>query len=771
MFLLTFFKRYKLVFLITSFLFIAPFFWLKPGEMTLGGDDNLLFFYDPSTFLKSSVIYDVSAIGRGTITPHYYNFTYVTLLVFLKHLIPSSTIIISIFNGIKLAGGFVAIFLIIYEFTKGKDSGKNNISIAAGIISGIFYTVSLASFNTTIFWARTLTTHNQIFLNPIIFYLIFKFLLTHSYRYLCVALLMSFIYAPNFSLTSAPAFFAFYPLAFLFLFFYIKIVKKKSIPWKKVFVGILLFLGIQSFHLVGQVVNLLDRGSILNTTIFNKEEIEQAGVNYFAAVSGYGKASLNLLLPSENEFLKWLSFLGPSIVTVGFLLNRRKKEFLIISIFFIITFFLVTANITEIWLQLYKKLFYIPGFTMFRNFYTQWIWVFIFFYSLLFGFASYSILGKLKPYYRKIFFIFVFVVMITTSIPLISGDIILKTIVRGSNNVKTTFVMDPQYEKTLQFIRSLPDDGKILALPLTDYSYQVLYGKNGGAYEGTSTLAVLTRKYSFVGYQDFGHKGSYPYAEDIMKYSREKNYDRLLRIFNTMNIRYIFHNSDPKAYEKSFFAEPFGYMQTSMPKTQDEYKNFIQQFPFRQIYRNGPYFIYEIDKSVYNSTIFIPQGVYKSNQLSFDQDKAHAVFIDGSTCSKAELKKLCKDEYKPSPANINFRMINPTLYSVNIRQNDPVESILLVMQHTFHNGWKVVSDEKYIAEDAHFPVNGYANGWLLTKKDLPDKQVYTLFIKLDPQKYFWYGLSISVISLFIMFVLLISSFIKRVLSFLFKSIR
>lgn len=768
MLFLSFFKRYKLVFLITSFLFIAPFFWLKPGEMTLGGDDNLLFFYDPTTYLKNSVIYDVATIGKGTINPHYYNFSYVTFLVFIKHLIPSSTIIISIFNGIKLAGGFVGIFLIIYEFTKETDGKKNKTSIAAGIISGIFYTVSLASFNTTIFWAITLTTHNQIFLNPIIFYLIFKFLLTHSYRYLYVALLMSFIYAPNFALTSAPAFFAFYPLTFLFLFFYIKIVKKRPIPWKKVFVGILLFLGIQSFHLVGQVVNLLDKGSTLNTTIFNKEEIEQAGVNYFAAVSGYGKASLNLLLPSENQFLKWLSPLAPSIVIIGFLLNKRKKEFLIISIFFIITFFLVTANITEIWLQFYRKLFYIPGFTMFRNFYTQWIWVFIFFYSLLFGFSLHILFLRLKPLYVKLFCLLFFVILVITGIPLFLGWPVNKSIVRGSNNIKTSFIMDPNYEETLQFIRALPDDGKILVLPLTDFNYQVLYGKNGGAYVGMSTLAHLTRKYSFVGYQDFGWRDNYPYAEDIMKYSREKNYDRLLRIFSTLNIRYILHNSDPKAYEKSFSPGPFGYMQTSLPKTQDEYKDFIHHFPVREFYKKGSYVMYEINKSAYNPTIFIPDGAYQSNQLSFDEDKTHAVFIGGTICSKQEFKSLCMGEYKRPNVDITFNMIDPTLYAITVRQHEKINSMLLVMQHTFHSGWKLVSDEKYIAQNTHIPVNGYANGWFLTKKDIPNKQVYTLLIKSDPQKYFWYGLSISAISSFIIFVLIISPFIKRVVIVLFK---
>ena len=63
-----------------------------------------------------------------------------------------------------------------------------------------------------------------------------------------------------------------------------------------------------------------------------------------------------------------------------------------------------------------------------------------------------------------------------------------------SDNVRMTFAMDPKYEETLAFIRSLPDDGKILTLPLTDAYSQVLAGKNGGAYVGTSTISQLTGK-------------------------------------------------------------------------------------------------------------------------------------------------------------------------------------------------------------------------------------------------------------------------------------
>ena len=766
MFLLNFAKKYRLVLLITFILFIIPFFWLHPGEMDLGGDSSRLYFYDPVAFIKSTSIFDISAQGKGVVEPNYYYLPYVGLLAVLKFFTHSSTIIISLFNGVKLAGGFIAIYLIVRELLlEARGVNNKKLIYAAAILSGIFYIVSLDSIHMDFFWERAIMSHNQVFLNPLIFFLLLKFLLTHKYKFLWVSLIVSFIFAPNFGLTSAPPFFAFYPLALLFLLSFVKIFGKKPIPWKGVGIGLALFLGVHAFHLLAQAISLFDSGSFTNSKVFSKEEIEAGGVNYFSAVSPHGKAILNLLLPSGKQFLQWASFISPLIVIVGFLLNKgRKKEFLFISLFFVITFFLATANITNIGFEFYRKLFYIPGFSMFRNFYTQWMYIFLFFYSLLFGFAAYNILLRLKPNYAKLFYFLVFILLIITGMPLFSGEPINKSTIRGSDNVKGLFTMDPVYEKALKFIRYLPDDGKILVLPLTDNFRQVIYGKDGGAYEGPSTILHLTNKYSFVGYQHFGYGkdngNNLPYAEDIMRYSREKNYDKLLSIFTILNIRYVFHNSDPMVYEKGLYLSDYEYMQTSLPKTQDLYKDFLAHFPLHEIYKNGQYVIYEIDKSAYNPTIFIPEGIYESNQLSFDKEKTHAVFIEKKICEKQEFINICKGNYKAPKVNINFTMINPTLYAVTIRQKETVNDMLLVMQHTFNKGWKLVSDKKYIAENTHIPVNGYENGWVISGKDVPKNETYALFIKLDPQKYFWYGWSITGVCLALVIGLLIFSSVK-----------
>src|SRR5436190_1971371 len=104
-------KRNLWVLAITLLFFIIPFFWLKAGEMDLGGDSIRLYFFDPIRFIKSTSIYDISAVGKGLVEPNYYYLPYVALIALLKAAL-SSTSIINFFNGLKLAMSFLAIYLI-----------------------------------------------------------------------------------------------------------------------------------------------------------------------------------------------------------------------------------------------------------------------------------------------------------------------------------------------------------------------------------------------------------------------------------------------------------------------------------------------------------------------------------------------------------------------------------------------------------------------------------------------------------------------------------
>ena len=64
--------------------------------------------------------------------------------------------------------------------------------------------------------------------------------------------------------------------------------------------------------------------------------------------------------------------------------------------------------------------------------------------------------------------------------------------------------MDPVFIKALLYIRQLPTDGKVLTLPITDFGYQIVAGKDTGAYQGPSMISYLGGKQDFSGTGEFG---------------------------------------------------------------------------------------------------------------------------------------------------------------------------------------------------------------------------------------------------------------------------
>jgi len=756
-------KEHKFAIAIGIILFIIPFFWFKPGEMDLGGDGNRLYFYDPLSFIKNVSLYAIDSEGKGNVEQRHAYLVYVGLLALIKHFIDSPHLLISIFNGIKLSVGFLSIYFIVKEFIRGDShEDKNILSVElSAIIAGIFYIVATGSEKLIFFWVKALHSHDQVFLNPLIFLLLLRFLLTQNKRWLLSFLFVSFIFSSNFAFISAPPLFAFYPIAITFLLLYVVLIRKRKILIKDVIIGIILFLGMQSFHFVAEVAGLFDSGSTTNTIVF--KDIVNGGVNFFLAVHGEGKTSISFLIPSPEVSLRWTSFIVPLIIILGYILLRKKqKTILLTGVFFLLTFFLVTANITDIGFEFYKRLFYIPGFSMFRHFFVQWSFIFIFFYALLFGQSLSVVLSRCKKVYVKLIAASILILFAIGFFPFLNGKLI-DGIQWGSNGVKTAMVMDPRYERTIDFIRKLPDEGKILILPLTDNFNQVVYGTNNAAYTGPSSISILTSKRSFAGYQIFYPA---PIPEDIMRLSREKNYDALNQIFSLFNIRYIFHNTDPKVYEEKFPLFPNSYMMTSLPKTQKEYKEFVKKFPVRLLYKNGPFNIFEFDEKVYRPEVYIPDSIYQDDMIKTISDQKvsyQSAFIDKDVCKKNEsISDFCKAEYKPPHAKITVKKINPVQYVIHIKQSESTFPFLLVFQNSYHKDWKLSFDQNSpLSEEKHVLVNKYANAWIITEDDRKAKTDYTLYLNLTRQRYFWYGLWVTEVSLFIFLGLVIKTIVRR----------
>ena len=653
-------SRYTLLPLLISIIFfIIPFFWLGPGQMDLGGDSSRLYFYDPLSYFKNYSFFGVSPSGFGAENIGYFTIPFVLLLFVLKFVLQSPTILISAFHGMSLSIGFLASYFIVKELIGNK---------AAALLAGLFYVLSLSPIQG---WDKVLIIHNQFFLNPLIFFLLLRYFKTTNTVYLTSILLVGFIFSPNFSFAAAPPIFAFYPLAIIFLLFYTITVFKKPIIWKHLIISFVAFLFLQAFHLIPQVVSTFSPDSVLYKTVFSDEGKFDRGLSYFVSIASSIKVSINFMsLPQMTklgvESLVYIIF--PAIILFGYLRNKSRTVQLS-GIFFLIALFFSSANITNVGFNFYKMLFYIPGFSMFRNFYGQWGYVLLFFYTILLGQSLAIVLSKLKRKYSYFLAVFIALLLVITAWPFINGTLVNKVLWQ-SKDVKIAMRMDPKYEEMLSFVRNLPD-GKILTLPLSDPGYQILRGVDGGAYQGPSTIAYLAGKQDFAGFDELGKFNGL-----ILDLVREKQFDRLKKVLEFLNIRYIFYNADPNIYDTIFPAFPYGHVRQFLPEDQKSYQKFIKQLSLKQLKTiDNKYFIYEFDDSDYRPLFFITNDINYFTKpitdwripLSFDKEKNKmSTFFEG--------------EHLPPQINYNFTSVEPNSVLLKVVKNpDPP----LVLHKTF----------------------------------------------------------------------------------------
>ncbi|MFZ5845157.1 MAG: hypothetical protein ACOY0S_01675 [Patescibacteria group bacterium] len=624
--------------LLTLILFFIPFGWLQPGEMDLGSDSSRLYFYDPTNYLKGQSLYGVSSSGLGEENTSYYGIPLFLILAAIKRIIPSSTLLISGFYGVSLSLAFLFIYLTVYRLLS--DGYAFSVKTLAATVAGLFYIFSPGSI---LGWGHNILTFNQVFLNPLMFYLALQFFLSARMIYILAMLLLTIIFAPNFNFTGAPPFFAFYPLSFLFLIFYTRYIKRRPVPLKKIAIGGLLFLLVHAFQLFPVIVHLGTPGSAVSEAIFSKVAKLDRGLRYFTDIAPNIRVSISLLgLPqmTQLKFYAALFAAFPLIVITGFLWQKSKAS-LLTGIFFLIALYWASANITQLGLAFYKVLFLVPGFSMFRNFFGQWQYTFLFFYALLIGQSLGIILDKWNKRYAVVLPMLLSLFLVFTAWPLINGKII-NSIHWTSENIKIPFVMDERYEKILTYFRSLPGNGKVLTLPLTDPGYQIIAGKKEGAYVGPSTIAYLTGRQEFSGYNEFGQL-----RDTLLGLARSQQGDNFKKLLGMLNIRYIFHNADPLIYEKGFPTFPYQHVKKFLPSDQAAYRRFIKELGLPlKLNIDDTFYVYELDDTYYLPEVYVAdQSMYVSQPIN-DWTVPFAFTPSAS-------RQPAFFEYRDTPQNVN----------------------------------------------------------------------------------------------------------------------
>ncbi len=724
----------KLVIVVAAALFIIPFFWYPKGSIDLTGDSYRVYFLDPVSVMKNLSLYAVSPSATNAIDPFFYTIPYLFIISLLHTVLRDPWAVIAVTDGFRLTMTFLSFYLLTRKLLVAADTKKKDVVDGVSLIGAVLY----VSLITARGWGASLFSFNHIFLHPLILYLLLLYLLDHNILAAYGILILSFIFSLNFNLTSAPQFFSFFPLAIAFTFLYVTLVLQRRMVWSEIFIGFIVFVGIHAFHLLPQVMTLFNKTSYAGQRLFDQTNITHMGVDFFETNRHeFGKISSNLFQPYAERFHNISLFIIPAISVLG-LMKKRSKMLALLGVFFAITLFLVSANVTYVGVTLYKQLFYIPGFMMFRAFYDKWYFVFAFFYALLCIVSYYYLVKDKKPSVNLLLGLCIIAVFIYRVLPFILGETV-RTHHYQSHNVSTFFEIDPDLITSLSYLKNLPQDGKVLTLPLTFPYFQIAYGKQGGAFVGISTVSLVAGKPDFTGFWTFG-----PYERLIFDVLRREDIDRFVQLLSLLNVRYIFRNSDSRIID-DFPGYPYVYPgmtysskeQLPIIKDQNSYEKFLALLPVKKIYAQGFYEIYEFEDAVVRPHIYIPDSIYSDQQEAL-KDSYRSAYVDDAACDYL----TCDGNDSESPS-LSYRKRSPVRFEVDIDMRGRKTPFLLILSNDFHSTWDFSLEPAWQGVTInHILVNGYANGWIIDPEGIQADVVHgTIYLK--SQNYLYIGIVIS----------------------------
>ncbi len=713
-------QKKKKVFLLSAIvLFLVPFFWFDHQKLDTGGDSSRLYFFDPSSWARNIPFYSTNSLNAfGTENPNFMMIPFLYFLIGLKKIVGSPYLLNCFFSGLLLSGGFSFVYLSLMELLETKEE---SLKITVSLFGGLFFALSpLYIYD----WQKALYSFNQVAVYPLIFYLFLKSIKQKDHLYWLLALPVTLIFSVNFSYPTFPWFLPFFFFTFLFLGIYSLKTKKGRFFLKSLLYFIPLFLCLQAFHLFPQLSNLTNPANPNSQAIFSRALSQSRGESYFLSVRSLVRLTYNLL--NQPQFMvftnkamydfgyrfRFLYFAYPLLVmAAGMILIGKKdydgKIYRLMAIIFLFLVLLMSGGIVSPLTTVYQRLFSLPGFSIFRSFFTKFALTTAFFYSLLIGYSFFIVLKSL-PFKagRKILIIFFFLLVIFNGWPLVSGKIVNSTL---SNyiNVGIPNKFDRQYLDFLDLVKGQSLDGKYLSFPLTYEEYQVVGGESGGAYFGPSVLAILAGKNDFCGLGTFRN-----FKNQILEALTDGNLDLLSAYFSNFNIRYLFYNQDDFLFS-NFPDYPFQEWRPIFPQPEEE-KQLIKNLGFRPLAEKGDYQLL-IKEDNWLPHFFLPEKIVVADgegeilPLVYPQIKtASTLFLfkkqnleQWDSWRNLALGEIPADKpFSISETNISsegttleYKKISPVKYRLRIHRAKDL--VPLVFLDDYNPGWRLYLEKFY----------------------------------------------------------------------------
>lgn len=805
-----FLLNHKLLIIICIILGAIPFFWFKPGYIDIGGDSSRLYFYDPVHYLTNFVLNPFLTDSLGIRSGQTYQLPFVCLLIFLRFILHWPWLVNTFFNSFSLIISFLVVYTIAVDFIKEFSSTtKSKLNITwAGIIAALFYIfIPISSMGG---WDLALIIQTQSFVYPLLFWLFTKYVSTKRLFFLFSALLISFVFAQNFSWVSLPNMVAFFSITFLYILVYYIFVKKIKISFKTVIFCFFLFLLLHAFQYLPLFINLLEKNSDVSNQLLQGNILADT-LHYVEIVANYTERGYQFLgvTPFSSLNLFSAALIIFPILIVLMLVKNKSVRLLIPIGFFLFLYWLVTAKITKIGLSLYKKMFVIPGFVMFRDFYGRWLEVFLLFYALLIGYAVFSLLISLKLNKKIIVLSGLILILAINAWPFINGSTVSRILTQDTGVVvKSRMQPDLYLENTLKYFRNDNKTGRNLSFPIGDFDYQIFTGEsNDGAYEGPSIIAYLTGKADLA--SNFMIR---PFSLGFFQSIKNNDSLSISNIFPLLNIQTVFYNSNPYIYE-TFATFPYNDAKLYFPKTQKELGGIVGSLPITQLKTFGPYYhVYSVNQQYVLPALYVAKDIrhiesLKSSTGNFDQSAfTQATYVlqhFRDSEADPQLRKVFIERNISASTSgipqITFSRINPSKYIVTVKNTDG--PYMLVFSQSFNQNWKLfLSDETRakqelqkkilssyfnndiqeklnknifldtrvfetvgknpIAENRHYLANAYANSWYILPSDVPGVNEYTLVLEMTDEKWIYVGFITSGLGIITVIVLLVRDLLK-----------
>lgn len=107
-----------------------------------------------------------------------------------------------------------------------------------------------------------------------------------------------------------------------------------------------------------------------------------------------------------------------------------------------------------------------------------------------------------------------------------------------------------------------------------------------------------------------------------------------------------------------------------------------------------------------------------------------------------------------TPAGLNFAKVNPTNYKVRITAS--TGPFILTLAQAYNTNWIAKVNNIRIGDEYHFPVNGYANGWLIAKEGS-----FEIDLEYSPQIFVDLGFVLTMITFLVMLTTAIAQVRKK----------